>query len=223
MKSLDNTLRTINEYLKDMYDIFGGSSKEYSRALQQVRANIPAAALESTARTGLHYSGNTPTEPLQLARGKAAQTVLQPFAADLSNLRAEQRTTGTAKVQQQAYIKQLKIQQGTTPAAELPAEKQLTAANIKRMARELYEFDNNVNDWYDAVMSDENLSDADKETIKDLYRDIRSDYDDAHFREGLKQAVDAARLKGAKAAHESTHTAAIPEGMKVDISKIIKV
>lgn len=180
-KSLDNVLRTMNEYLKDMFDIFGGSSTEYSRALQQVKAALPDNVLNQVTRSGLHYAGAAPTQPLQFSRGKAAQSVLTNFQGDLDKLRAEQRQTGTAKVQQQDYILEAKID-----------KKPATREEIKKRAIERYEFNNLVNDWYEDIMNDNLIDDATKASLKDKYSNIRSDYDDPTFRRGLKEAAENA-------------------------------
>ena len=58
---LDNILRTMNEYIKDIFDTFGGQSDEYMRAMRQVKENLPDEVLTKTVRTGLHYAGDTPT------------------------------------------------------------------------------------------------------------------------------------------------------------------
>lgn len=200
-KSLDNTLRTMNEYLKDMYDTFGGASQEYSNALQQVKSALPDNVLNQTVRTGLHYAGAEPTRPLQFARGKASQQVLQNFSADLDKLRQEQRAAGTAKVQQQVYIREEKIEQGSK-------YKGTTKEQIKQRANERYEFNNSVNDWYEDIKNDMSLTEQEKEEIKDEYRNIRSDYDDANFRRGLKEKVQQAKAAAAKRAAEATAGAA---------------
>lgn len=193
-KSLDNTLRTMNEYLNDMFNTFGGASAEYTRALQQVREALPENVLNQTVRKGLHYAGTTPTAPLQFARGKASQQILSNFRGDLDTLRAEQRKTGTAAVQMQDYIQEAKIEQ-----------KQTDLKDIKQRAQERYEFNNSVNDWYEDIINDDTLTKAQKQDIKDDYSNIRSDYDDPNFRRGLKEKVTALK---AISEQEKAHTAA---------------
>lgn len=200
-KSLDNTLRTMNEYLKDMFDTFGGASQEYSTALQQVKAALPDNVLNQTTRQGLHYAGAEPTQPLQFARGKQSQSVLQNFSADLDKLRQEQRATGTAKVQQQVYIREEKIEKGKD-------YKGTSKETIKQRANERYDFNNNVNDWYEDIDKSVDLTKAEKDEIKDKYRDIRSDYDDPTFRRGLRDMVQQAKAAAAERAAKATAGAA---------------
>lgn len=206
-KSLDNVLRTMNEYLKDMFDIFGGTSTEYSRALQQVKAALPDNVLNQVTRSGLHYAGAAPSQPLQFSRGKAAQSVLTNFQGDLDKLRSEQRQTGTAKVQQQDYILETKID-----------KKAVTREEIKKRAIERYEFNNLVNDWYEDIMKDNLIDDDVKNQLKDSYSRIRTDYDDPTFRRGLKEAAEnaiaEAELK--RSALRAAETAAMPFSIKAD-------
>jgi hypothetical protein len=168
---LDNILRTMNEYIKDIFDTFGGQSDEYMRAMRQVRENLPEEVLNKTARTGLNYAGDTPNEPLQFSRGKQAQEVLQNFEGDLQNLRAEQRETGTANVQAQPYYleQQLQNNENGVPA---PVSKQL----IKEQANDRYYFNSNVNDWYEDIINSEVLTDYEKNDIRADYRNLNEKY-----------------------------------------------
>ena len=46
MSSLDNILRTMNEYIADIFNMYGGQSQEYTTALRQVRENISDEVLQ---------------------------------------------------------------------------------------------------------------------------------------------------------------------------------
>lgn len=175
--NLDNILRSTNKYLKDTFDTFGGRSKEYMNAVKQVKENLPESVLEDVARQGLHYDGDSPDEPLQLSRSKAAQSELTNFQSDLQELRKEQKTAGTARKQSQKYYEDAEAR-GIDP----------NDINIKEEAEKLYDFDSSTNDWYDAIMSNENISDDEKEEIRDLYSDLFENYEDAEFRDRLEQA-----------------------------------
>lgn len=182
---LDNILRTMNEYIKDIFDTFGGQSDEYMRAMRQVKENLPDEVLNKTVRTGLNYAGDTPTEPLQFSRGKQSQEVLQNFEGDLQNLRAEQRETGTANVQAQPYYleQQLQNNENGVPA---PVSKQM----VKEQANDRYYFNSNVNDWYDDIMNSEELTDYEKDDIRADYQNLNENYWDLGTRDALQEKAE---------------------------------
>lgn len=200
---LDNILRAMNQYLKDVFTVFGGESKEYMSALKGMKENLPAEVLEQTARKGLDYEGNAPTEPLQLSRGKAAQNVLENFGSDLQQIRKEQKEAGTVRKQSEKYYEDAE-NRGISPED----------VDIREEAKKLYDFDNSTNDWYDAIMSDPDITDDEKEEIRDLYSDLFENYEDASFRDRLE---DKAReiLREADARRE--------EGISADISPVSNV
>lgn len=174
---LDNILRTLNQYMTDIFETFGGASKEYMTALKQVKENIPESVLEDTVRQGLHYEGAAPDEPLKFSRGKASREELEAFSSDLQELRKEQKDTGTARKQSQKYYEDAEAR-GIEPSD----------IDIQEEAERLFEFDNNTNDWYDAIMSNENIDDDEKAEIRDLYSDLFENYEDAAFRDRLENA-----------------------------------
>lgn len=182
---LDNILRTMNEYIKDIFDTFGGQSDEYMRAMRQVKENLPDQVLNKTVRQGLNYAGDTPTEPLQFSRGKQSQEVLQNFESDLQNLRSEQRETGTANVQAQPYYleQQLQSSEGETPA---PVSKQM----VKQQANDRYYFNSNVNDWYEDIMNSEELTNIEKDDIRADYQNLSEDYWNIGARDALQEKAE---------------------------------
>ena len=200
---LDSILRAMNQYMKDIFTAFGGESKEYMSALKGMKENLPAEVLEQTARKGLDYEGNAPTEPLQLSRGKAAQNVLENFGSDLQQIRKEQKEAGTVRKQSEKYYEDAE-NRGISPED----------VDIQEEAKKLYDFDNSTNDWYDAIMSDPDITDDEKEEIRDLYSDLFENYEDAAFRDRLE---DKAReiLREADARRE--------EGISADISPVSDV
>ena len=179
---LDNILRTMNEYIKDMFDTFGGQSDEYMRTLRQVRENIPDSVLQQTTRQGLNYVADRPTEPLQFSRGKKSQEILQNFETDLSNLRKEQRETGTAAVQAQPYYleQQIEAQEKGQPA-------NVSKKLIKEQAEDRYYFNSNVNDWYDEINNAEELTELEKQDIKADYSNLNENYWEVGARSSLQE------------------------------------
>lgn len=175
MPSIDNLLRTINEYMKDMFDTFGGQSQEYMTAMKQVRENIPKNVLDQTVRSGLKYAGDKPTEPLQFSRGKASQEILSNYDADISQLRKDQREQGTAQTQAQRYYEEQK------QAGEQP-----TKQGAKERANERYYFNNSTNDWYSAIMESEYSTQEEKDITRMMYKELNLNYDDPAFREKLE-------------------------------------
>lgn len=213
--NLDNILRTMNEYIKDMYDIFGGQSIEYSTAVRQVREHLSDEVLQQVARQGLDFKSDEPTEPLQLSRGKAAQNVLQNFEGDLQQLRKAQREKGTARVQAQRYYLEQKLDD---PDAFSDLK------NVKERAAERYDFNSNVNDWYEAIDNAPELTEAQKDDIKEDYSTLNADYADPAVRNNIRDK--AAKLLDEiqkKRKTQETPIEAAPDAVGIgnDISKII--
>ena len=175
---LDNILRSLNQYMKDMFTTFGGESKEYMTALKDVKENLPEEVLQQTARKGLDFEGNAPTEPLQLSRGKEAKNVLENFETDLQTIRKDQKDQGTARKQTEKYREDA-ANRGIDPET----------IDIQEEAKKLYDFDHSTNDWYEAIMSDPDITDDEKEEIRDLYSDLFENYEDAAFRDRLEEAA----------------------------------
>lgn len=182
---LDNILRTMNEYIKDMFDTFGGQSDEYMRTLRQVRENLPDSVLQQTTRQGLNYVADRPTEPLQFSRGKKSQEILQNFETDLSNLRKEQRETGTAAVQAQPYYleQQIEAQEKGQPA-------NVSKKLIREQAEDRYYFNSNVNDWYDEINNAEELTELEKQDIKADYSNLNENYWEVGARSSLQEKAE---------------------------------
>lgn len=175
---LDNILRSLNQYMKDMFTTFGGESKEYMTALKDVKENLPEEVLQQTARKGLDFEGDAPTEPLQLSRGKDAKNVLENFESDLQEIRKDQKEQGTARKQTEKYREDA-ANRGIDPET----------IDIQEEAKKLYDFDHSTNDWYEAIMADPDITDDEKEEIRDLYSDLFENYEDAAFRDRLEEAA----------------------------------
>lgn len=188
MSSVDNLLRTVNEYMTDMFDTFGGQSTEYMAALQQYRDLLPGAALDLYARQGNDYPGDTPDAPLLLSRGKASQNAFEALKTDLEALRAAQRQAGTALVQAQKYLNE-HVKPPEPDGKKPPQLQQKTREYIRQRARENYELSNNLNDWYTTIMESEDVSEAEKIMIKSYYSEINARYYDNEYIDEVKKAV----------------------------------
>lgn len=175
---LDNILRSLNQYMKDIFNVFGGESKEYMHALKDIKENLPQEVLERTARQGLDYEGDAPTKPLQLSRGKESKNVLENFGSDLKKIRDNQKQMGTVRAQSKKYYEDAE-NRGISP----------DEINIQDEAKKLYDFDNSTNDWYDAIKDDPDITDDEKKEVKDLYSDLFENYEDASFRDRLEDRV----------------------------------
>ena len=212
--NLDNILRTMNEYLKDIFDAFGCQSMEYSTAVRQVRENISDDVLSQVARTGADYESDNPTEPLQFSRGKSAQNILSNFQSDLSQLRKEQRETGTAKVQTQRYYTEQKLD---NPDAALNIKR------VKEQAAARYDFNNNVNDWYDDIVNSQELTESEIDEIKEEYSTLNTDYSDPDKRDTIRRKTQKLLdkiEKKRKNKDENTEPVAPVLGVGADLSEI---
>lgn len=188
MSSVDNLLRTVNEYMTDMFNTFGGQSTEYMNALQQYRDILPEAALDLYARQGNNYPGDTPDAPLLLSRGKASQSAFEALKTDLEALRAAQRQAGTAFVQAQKYLNE--PDKPPEPDEKKPPKLQpKTREYIRQRARENYELSNNLNDWYTTIMESEDITEPEKIMIKSYYSEINARYYDNEYMGELKRSV----------------------------------
>lgn len=173
--------------MTDIFETFGGQSKEYMTAMKQVREALPERVLEDTVRQGLDYEGDAPEEPLQLSRSRAAKDELEVFAEDLRQLRAKQKDTGTARKQAKKYIEDAE-------ARNIKIKDK--AEYIRTEAQHKYDFDNSTNDWYDEVMAHDYISDDWKEKIRDKYSQLHDEYEDAVFRDELERMVKVTLRRG---------------------------
>ena len=204
----------MNEYLKDIFDAFGGQSMEYSTAVRQVRENISDDVLSQVARTGTDYESDNPTEPLQFSRGKSAQNILTNFQSDLSQLRKEQRETGTAKVQTQRYYTEQKLD---NPDAAVDIKR------VKEQAAARYDFNNNVNDWYDDIVNSQELTESEIDDIKEEYSTLNTDYSDPDKRDTIRRKTQKLLdkiEKKRKNKDENTEPVAPVLGVGADLSEI---
>lgn len=168
--NIKSAISAVNKYMNDIFDMFGGQSKEYMNALKSVRDNIPESVLESTAKQGLNYPADEITEPLKLSVSKNSQNIFANFETDLSQLRSEQKIAGSALSQAQSYIEDLK-QMG----------KSVTYKNIRELSEKNYAFSEKVNDWYKKLTETDELSEEEKSDVLSIYSELNAKGDDPEW------------------------------------------
>lgn len=210
------TIKAINKQLKETFDLFGGQSEEYMNALKQVRDNLPDEVLQQTQRQGLNYAYDMPSKPLQISGGKEARNILSNFETDLQNIRSAQKETGSALMQAQKYINELK-QKG----------KEFSKAEIKKQASGIYHFRNNVNNWYEEIMNSAAISEEEKSIIKSDYSELNGadDYEYSVLRRKIEQNYNKVKplieAEKAKSTIENIQEELPPNIKPVDPSKLI--
>lgn len=173
MPNLYNTVTTINQYLRDIFNTFGGDSTEYTRAASQVLDTLTTQAQRETIRNVQFRE--TPTKPLQLSKSKATLNVYKDVDDQIFDIRKQQRETGTAKQLQQLYIKELKV-----------LGEPVTKESIKRRASQEFELKNNINPYYEELQ----LSDAeDTDELKKMYSQIHDNWDDPKWRDEFSKML----------------------------------
>lgn len=209
--NIKSAISAINKHLKDTFDLFGGQSEEYANALRQVRDNLPDEVLQQTQRQGLNYAYDVPSKPLQISGGKQAQNILSNFQNDLQQIRAEQKETGSALMQAQKYIDELKAK-----------GKQFSRQAIKEQASGIYNFRNNVNDWYADIDKSSVLSEEEKSALKADYSELNGadDYEYSVLRRKITEKYNKVkpRLQAEKALQQAEQAAAetIANGELID-------
>lgn len=167
MPNLYNIVTTINQYLRDIFNTFGGDSTEYTRAASQVLDTLTTQAQREVIRNVQFRE--TPTKPLQLSKSKAALNVFKDVDDQIFDIRKQQRETGTAKQLQQLYIKELKA-----------LGEPVTRGNIKQRASQEFELRNNITPYYEELQ----ISNAkDDDELKQMYSQIHDNWDDPKWRD----------------------------------------
>lgn len=209
--NIKSTISAINKHLKETFDLFGGQSEEYARALRQIRDNLPDEVLQQTQRQGLNYAYDVPSKPLQISGGKQSQSILSNFQNDLQQIRTEQKETGSALMQAQKYIDELKS-----------TGKQFSRQAIKEQASGIYNFRNNVNDWYNDIDKSTALSEEEKSALKADYSELNGadDYEYSVLRRKISEKYNKIkpRLQAEKDMQKAEQAAneAIENGELID-------
>lgn len=201
-------VNSINKHLKSVFDMFGGQSSEYHLALQTVKENLNENVLAQTARQGVNYNADTPNKPLQLSTGKKALDILSNFESDVKNIRESQKETGSALEQVQKYIDELKA-----------IGKEFSLQNIHKYAQTNYNFDNNSNEWYRKLTESEELTDSEKEEVREIYSEVNHKYNEPTWRDRNMN-----RLKELLSKHDSLSNQSIEIGgepFETDITKLL--
>ena len=201
-------VNSINKHLKKVFDMFGGQSSEYHQALQQVKEQLNENVLSQTARQGVNYNADTPNKPLQLSTGKKALDILSNYETDVKNIRESQKESGSALEQAQKYIDELKA-----------IGKEFSIQNIHEYAQTNYDFDNNSSDWYRKLTESEELTDGEKEEVREIYSEVNHKYNEPAWRDRNMN-----RLKELLNKHDSLSNQSIEiegEPFETDITKLL--
>lgn len=174
---MDN-IKNINSYLKDVFNTFGGRSREYFNALENVREILPDNVINETARSGNYYKSDNPKSPLQFKNTKASNEIFSNFETELKQIEHYAETKGNIQKNVTQYKEQLKYW----------GHKQ-TNRNIKKWAKWEYEFNENSNDWYKDLTESDALSNDEKESVRDLYARVSSEYDDPDFKQEFNRKI----------------------------------
>lgn len=201
-------VNSINKHLKSVFDMFGGQSSEYHQALQQVKEQLNENVLSQTTRQGVNYNADTPNKPLQLSTGKKALDILSNYETDVKSIRESQKESGSALEQAQKYIDELKA-----------VGKEFSLQNIHEYAQTNYDFDNNSNDWYRKLTESEELTDSEKEEVREIYSEVNHKYNEPAWRDRNMN-----RLKELLNKHDSLSNQSIEiegEPFETDITKLL--
>lgn len=163
-KKLDNTLRSINKHLNEVFKTFGGNSYEYEKAQSVVKSKLQGSVFKMP-----EYGENGEMlKPLQVGRSRTALNALKSQANEVKEVRQfEKDVEKSAKVQAQKYIQKLKSEGAKA-----------TSQRIREFATSIK--NNSFNDIYKDVMNNSNIPDFEKDIFRGKARVIHT--------EGLEQA-----------------------------------
>lgn len=149
-KQLDNTLRSINKHLSDVFKTFGGGSYEYEKAQAVVKSKLKG----SVFRMPEYNSNGEMVKPLQIGRSRASLDTLKNQTNEVNEIRQfEKDVEKSSIVQAQKYIEKLKKE----------GVKQ-TRQNIRVFATSIHE--SSFNDIYKAVMDSIDIPDIEKNIFR---------------------------------------------------------
>jgi hypothetical protein len=163
-KKLDNTLRSINKHLNDVFKTFGGNSYEYEKAQSVVKSKLTGSVFKMPE----YNDSGEMIKPMQIGRSRTALNALKSQTNEVNEVRQfEKDVEKSAKVQAQKYIQKLKSE-GV----------KATAQRIRDFATSIKH--NSFNDIYKDIMNNPNIPDAEKNIFLQKTRNIHTD--------GLEQA-----------------------------------
>lgn len=163
-KKLDNTLRSINKHLNEVFKIFGGNSYEYEKAQSVVKSKLQG----SVFRMPEYNDSGEMIKPMQIGRSRTALNALKSQTNEVNEVRQfEIYTEQSAKTQRTKYYEKLK-EEGYNP----------TQQRIKEFATSVHR--NSFNDIYKDVINNPNIPSIEKDIFRNKARVIHTD--------GLEQA-----------------------------------
>lgn len=163
-KKLDNTLRSINKHLNEVFKTFGGNSYEYEKAQSVVKSKLQGAVL----RMPEYGANGEMIKPLQIGRSRQALNTLSSQTNEVNEIRQfEKDVEKSAKVQAQKYLQRLKQE-----------NKSLTVQRVRDFATSIH--NNSFNDIYKDVVNNSNIPPFEIDIFKGKARVINT--------EGLEQA-----------------------------------
>lgn len=163
-KKLDNTLRSINKHLNEVFKTFGGNSYEYEKAQSVVKSKLQGAVL----RMPEYNENGEMVKPLQIGRSRQALNTLSSQTNEINEIRQfEKDVEKSAKVQAQKYMQRLK-KEGV----------KVTAQRVREFAMSIH--NSSFNDIYKDVMNNPNIPEFEKLIFRNKSSKIHVD--------GLEQA-----------------------------------
>lgn len=163
-KKLDNTLRSINKHLNEVFKTFGGNSYEYEKAQAAVKSKLQG----NVFRMPEYNKNGEMIKPLQIGRSRQALNTLNNQTNAVNEIRQfEKDVEKSAKVQAQKYIQRLK-KEGV----------KVTAQRVRDFAMSIH--NSSFNDIYKDVMNNPNIPDFEKLIFRNKSSKIHVD--------GLEQA-----------------------------------
>lgn len=163
-KELDNTLRSINKHLNEVFNTFGGNSYEYEKAQSVVKSKLQGSVFKMPE----YNDSGEMIKPMQIGRSRTALNALKSQTNEVNEVRQfEKDVEKSAKVQAQKYLQRLKKE-----------SKPLTIQNVRGFATSIH--NNSFNDIYKAVVNNSNIPPYEIDIFKGKARVIHT--------EGLEQA-----------------------------------
>lgn len=163
-KQLDNTLRSINKHLNEVFKTFGGNSYEYEKAQSVVKSKLQG----SVFRMPEYNDKGEMIKPLQIGRSRASLSALKSQTNEVNEVRQyEKDVEKSAKEQAQKYLQRLKQE-----------NKSLTVQRVRDFATSIH--NNSFNDIYKDVVNNSNIPPFEIDIFKGKARVIHT--------EGLEQA-----------------------------------
>lgn len=163
-KKLDNTLRSINKHLNEVFKTFGGNSYEYEKAQSVVKSKLQGSIFKMPD----YNNEGEMIKPLQIGRSRQSLNVLKSQTNEVNEVRQfEKDVEKSAKVQAQKYYQRLKKE-----------DVEITVQRVRDFATSIH--NNSFNDIYKAVINNSNIPDFEKDIFRGKSRVIHT--------EGLEQA-----------------------------------